>query len=270
MRNTKIDPFLRAWVDPPTLRKWTEVKTQVISILGIKLEDIVDLPSFVDLANSIYKLDIRRDERSVPLLVDIMHHRIMTLSKSTRSRLRKKSLARVGYPIQPKTVKLRKAAAKSGVLNDIGLKQLADRKARRSKKYNPRPYTSYPAGSGKSHSPTKDTKETFYKSWEWRTLRMEVLKDRGARCECCGATPSHNDMNGKPVKICVDHIKPLSKHWGMRLNKTNLQILCDECNQGKGAWDETDWRSDAENGLDDCDDDNEIPECIRDQLRYSI
>lgn len=85
-------------------------------------------------------------------------------------------------------------------------------------------------------------KKEFYRSWEWRTLRMEVLKERGRRCECCGSSPTDVDMAGKPVKICVDHIKSLSKHWHLRLEKTNLQILCDECNQGKGAWDETDWR----------------------------
>jgi len=269
MKNTKIDPFLRAWVDPTTLRKWTEVKTQVISILGIKLEDVADLPSFIDLANSIYKLDIRRDERSVPLLVDILHHRIMTLSKSTRARLRKKSLAKVGYPIQPKTVKLRKAAAKSGVLNEVGLKQLADRQARKSEKTRQR-YSRNSARPNRKGSPTKDTKNQFYLSWEWRTLRMEVLKERGARCECCGASPLHKDMNGDPVKICVDHIKPLSRFWDKRLDKTNLQILCDECNMGKGAWDETDWRNDESDTLNDCDNDNDIPESIRNQLRYSI
>jgi 5-methylcytosine-specific restriction endonuclease McrA len=49
-------------------------------------------------------------------------------------------------------------------------------------------------------------------------------------------------MSGNQVKIVVDHIKPLHHHWSLRLQKTNLQVLCDECNQGKGAWDETDHR----------------------------
>lgn len=101
----------------------------------------------------------------------------------------------------------------------------------------------------------------FYKSWDWRTLRMEVIKERGRRCECCGATPADMDMSGKPVKICVDHIKPLARYWHLRLDKANLQILCDECNQGKGAWDETDWR--AAN-------DDEVPDALKEQLRYSV
>lgn len=82
----------------------------------------------------------------------------------------------------------------------------------------------------------------FYQSWDWRTLRMKILKERGRRCECCGASPSHYDARGYPIRICVDHIKPLATHWHLRLDGSNLQVLCDECNQGKGAWDETDWR----------------------------
>jgi len=95
----------------------------------------------------------------------------------------------------------------------------------------------------------------FYQSWEWRTIRMQALKEHGATCQCCGATRNDKDMAGQPVRICVDHIKPLATHWDLRLDKNNLQILCDECNQGKGAWDETDWR---------------ISEAIKSQLKYSI
>ena len=107
---------------------------------------------------------------------------------------------------------------------------------------------------------TKAQKSDFYKSWEWRTLRMEALKDRGSRCECCGATPEHMDMSGLPTKICVDHIQPISLYWHRRLDRTNLQILCDECNQGKGAWDETDWRDTG----------NPLSEQIIEQMRYTI
>lgn len=86
------------------------------------------------------------------------------------------------------------------------------------------------------------TKDEFYRSWEWRTLRMQVIKRFGRECQCCGATPGQVTPGGDPVRICVDHIKPLSKRWDLRLVESNLQILCDECNQGKGAWDATDWR----------------------------
>lgn len=94
----------------------------------------------------------------------------------------------------------------------------------------------------KQKAPSVSTKDQFYKSWEWRTLRMEVLKEHGRACQCCGAEPGMKESSGDPVRICVDHIKPLSKFWHLRLDRTNLQVLCDECNQGKGAWDQTDFR----------------------------
>lgn len=75
----------------------------------------------------------------------------------------------------------------------------------------------------------------FYKSWEWKKLRYEILKERGRRCECCGATPDNGAV------IVVDHIQPVRKHWNLRLEKSNLQILCNDCNMGKGWHDTTRW-----------------------------
>lgn len=92
------------------------------------------------------------------------------------------------------------------------------------------------------YAPKHSEKDEFYKSWEWRTLRMKVIKEFGRSCQCCGAAPGQLDAAGKPVRIVVDHIKPISKYWALRLEKSNLQILCDECNMGKGNWDETDFR----------------------------
>jgi len=53
---------------------------------------------------------------------------------------------------------------------------------------------------------------------------------------CCGATPDDG------AKICVDHIKPRHTHPELKLERSNLQVLCYDCNKGKGAWDQTDWR----------------------------
>jgi hypothetical protein len=78
--------------------------------------------------------------------------------------------------------------------------------------------------------------DAFLLSYEWRRLRMEVVKERGARCECCGASPRDG------IVINVDHIKPRRKYPELALEKSNLQVLCDVCNHGKGNWDETDWR----------------------------
>lgn len=99
-----------------------------------------------------------------------------------------------------------------------------------------------PAPSKAKTPPTAAVKDEFYKSWEWRRVRMEALKEHGRACQCCGATPGMKDATGNPVRLCVDHIKPLSKFWHLRLDRSNLQILCDECNMGKGNWDQTDFR----------------------------
>lgn len=85
----------------------------------------------------------------------------------------------------------------------------------------------------KSHFQT----EEFYQSWEWKRCRYDFIKDRERRCQCCGNTPAQG------ARIVVDHIKPLRKYWDLRLDHNNLQLLCDDCNKGKGSRDETDWRA---------------------------
>jgi len=72
----------------------------------------------------------------------------------------------------------------------------------------------------------------FLMSWEWRKLRYKVIKKFGAVCMCCRSTD----------KIHVDHIKPRRKYPELALDFNNLQVLCEICNMGKSAWDETDWR----------------------------
>lgn len=78
---------------------------------------------------------------------------------------------------------------------------------------------------------------SFLQTAEWRRLRMVVITKRGARCECCGASPK----DGVTV-INVDHIKPRRLFPKLALTESNLQILCSACNHGKGNWDQTDWR----------------------------
>lgn len=76
----------------------------------------------------------------------------------------------------------------------------------------------------------------FLASYEWRSLRMKALKMYGRKCACCGATPESGAI------MNVDHIKPRRKYPELALELDNLQVLCEECNHGKGNWDETDWR----------------------------
>lgn len=85
--------------------------------------------------------------------------------------------------------------------------------------------------------PSQQEIRDFYLSWEWKRVRYDFLKDRSRRCGCCGATPESGN------KIVVDHIRPIRHNWHLRLDPTNLQCLCDDCNMGKGSRDETDWRA---------------------------
>jgi 5-methylcytosine-specific restriction endonuclease McrA len=80
------------------------------------------------------------------------------------------------------------------------------------------------------------TTDAFLKSYEWRKIRMMAIKKYGAKCQCCGATPQTGAV------INVDHIKPRKFHPALALSLDNLQVLCHECNHGKGNWDKTDWR----------------------------
>jgi len=77
----------------------------------------------------------------------------------------------------------------------------------------------------------------FFESREWRELRYRVLTTLGRRCMCCGATP---DKNG--ITLHVDHVKPRSKHPELALSFANLQVLCENCNMGKGNYYEHDFR----------------------------
>lgn len=75
----------------------------------------------------------------------------------------------------------------------------------------------------------------FFESNEWRQLRYKVLVKHGRKCMCCG-------QSAPKVEIHVDHIKPRYHHPELALVESNLQVLCKECNLGKGAKFEHDFR----------------------------
>jgi 5-methylcytosine-specific restriction endonuclease McrA len=74
------------------------------------------------------------------------------------------------------------------------------------------------------------TTPNFLESYEWRKVRMQALIKFGSKCQCCGATPKTGAI------IHVDHIKPRKTHPELALMLSNLQVLCHECNHGKGNW----------------------------------
>lgn len=115
--------------------------------------------------------------------------------------------------------------------------------------------------------PSKAQKDEFYKTWDWQKLRVKTFEKFGRRCMCCGATNDSIDMTGKPVQIVCDHVKPLHNYWSMRLDPENTQVLCFDCNMGKGI-EETDYRPKPSPDEWICEDDD-IPQMLRDQLKYT-
>lgn len=76
-------------------------------------------------------------------------------------------------------------------------------------------------------------KPEFYEAREWRELRYAVLKKYDRKCMVCFRTN---------IELHVDHIEPLSKRPDLALHPDNLQVLCRDCNLGKGNKDSIDWR----------------------------
>lgn len=78
----------------------------------------------------------------------------------------------------------------------------------------------------------------------WKRVRYRALLRSKGKCELCGRGKAQDAI------LNVDHIKPKAHYPHLALNIDNLQVLCEECNNGKGAWDVTDWRTqnNSENG----------------------
>lgn len=72
---------------------------------------------------------------------------------------------------------------------------------------------------------TKD----FFNSQNWKELRFIVLKEGGYKCVACGVSSQNKVLH-------VDHIKPISKYPELALDKSNLQVLCEDCNFGKSNY----------------------------------
>jgi 5-methylcytosine-specific restriction endonuclease McrA len=88
-------------------------------------------------------------------------------------------------------------------------------------------------------APRQD-REVRIKRKEKRRAKREARKAERRRkfwaSRACGATPEDG------LKMHVDHIKPRKHYPHLALEHSNLQVLCEVCNHGKGNWDQTDWR----------------------------
>jgi len=82
--------------------------------------------------------------------------------------------------------------------------------------------------------PTKEQQDpNFYRSPEWRALRVRVFAAWGRDCLICG-------KNIEPMTI--DHVYPRSKFPELELEFTNCQPACSPCNRKKSNTDFTDYR----------------------------
>jgi hypothetical protein len=79
---------------------------------------------------------------------------------------------------------------------------------------------------------TREEISRFYRSAAWKRARYEALS-RSPACLACGRSARDG------AKMNVDHIKPLSKPWDLRLDQRNLQTMCASCNWGKGGTEKT-------------------------------
>lgn len=65
--------------------------------------------------------------------------------------------------------------------------------------------------------------KTFYKSKEWRKIRLAALAAGNYQCSCCGVS-----VKGKG-KSRVDHRKPVRQFPQLSLVLSNLRVFCASC-----------------------------------------
>jgi 5-methylcytosine-specific restriction endonuclease McrA len=80
------------------------------------------------------------------------------------------------------------------------------------------------------------TSRVFLASKAWKRLRYKALRLHGNKCQCCGASPNTGAV------LNVDHILPRRLFPQHALQLENLQVLCADCNEGKGNWDMTSFK----------------------------
>ena len=93
-------------------------------------------------------------------------------------------------------------------------------------------------GTSEQSAPGLDQKirKSFYATEEWKRLRYDALKKSSGRCLCCGVSAADGAV------LRVDHIRSISSAPHLKADPNNLQVLCNDCNWGKGGKDSTDWR----------------------------
>ena len=71
---------------------------------------------------------------------------------------------------------------------------------------------------------TREQRNQFYNSSEWRTIRRQVLKRDHYECVWC-----RDEGKVTTTNLEVDHIKELEFYPEFALDLDNLRTLCKEC-----------------------------------------
>ncbi len=105
-------------------------------------------------------------------------------------------------------------------------------------------YENPPQRKPKTAKKPKRKRDPFYSSYEWKTLRYEVLKESEGRCTLCGRSRNDFSVDGiTKLNLTVDHITSRSVDPIKELDKENCQILCTDCHEAKKVNDNTDFRA---------------------------
>lgn len=72
---------------------------------------------------------------------------------------------------------------------------------------------------------TRQERNKFYRSKEWRELREKILADSHYECLWC----SQKGLSSQGKTLEVDHIKELKDYPELALEPSNLRVLCRQC-----------------------------------------
>lgn len=76
---------------------------------------------------------------------------------------------------------------------------------------------------------TQEQKLRFYRSKEWKALRLEALERDNYECQDCkaeGKVYTDNHDPDKHKRLDVDHIKEIEHYPELALELSNLRTLC--------------------------------------------
>lgn len=75
---------------------------------------------------------------------------------------------------------------------------------------------------------------------DWEALRDAVVIERGCRCALCGTIVVLRKREATPAAPVahVDHIESIADRPDLRLDRSNLRVLCEPCHNARTAKDQ--------------------------------